>query len=198
MKSSILAIVLLSSWLISEAQLSKADTVLYLHFDKGKLSVEKKYKHGILRIYENGTLKKYERSRDVTSAKGEIAHPPDTYIFHGIKYNGSIDDFEFTGLTYDGYNGREPIEVEKESLRGVNVVKISKLEKFLQINYRERNPREYTPELNDGVRIEPVPVDPNGVLSYWNNLKHIYIIEKHPKNRKKLFITEVQRVKTIE
>ncbi len=198
MKISILIFFLLSSWFISEAQLLKADTVLYLHFDKGKLSVEKKHKHGILRVYENGTLRKYESSCDVDSAKGKIVCPPDTYIFHGIKYHGSIDDLEFTGLTYDGYNKKESLEIERKSLVVANTVKIGELEKFLQLNYKERNPKEYIPELNNGVEIVPTPPDPIGVISFWGKLKHIYIVEKHPKNRNKLFITEVLKTENVE
>jgi hypothetical protein len=198
MKTPILTILLLSSWLSSVAQLSKKDTVLSLYFDKGKHSIEKKYKYGILRIYKNDKLTKFEHSRGVNSTESQIVFPPDTYIFNSIKYYGEIDDFEFTGLTYDGYNKRESIEVESESLVVANAVKIDDLEKFLQLNYKERNPKEYIRELNNGVEIVPTPPDPLGVISYWSNLKHIYIVERHPKNSKKLFITEVLRVKTIE
>jgi len=198
MKSSILTIVLLSSWLISAAQLSKADTVLYLHFEKGTHSVETKHKHGVSRIYKNGNLTKFERSRNTNFTASNVVSPPDTYIFHGIEYNGEIHNLEFTGLTYDGYNKKESLEIERKSLVVANTVKIGELEKFLQLNYKERNPKEYIPELNNGVEIVPTPPDPIGVISFWGKLKHIYIVEKHPRNRKKLFITEVLKTENVE
>jgi hypothetical protein len=168
---------------ICYSQLAKTDTVLYLYFDKGEIYRELNYSGRITKVYANGIYSKYERDGK------SIFHPilkrnitlPDSY---------EIRAHEFEGLTKDGYDRVEPAIIKLNDLRKFPVVTLDQLNEFLKLNYKERMPWEYR---DTTYIIIPEPDDPQGALSFWVQLKHIFIVEKNLKSRTAT-ITEVRIV----
>ena len=94
-----------------------------------------------------------------------------------------MEEHEFQGRTKDGYDKIEQRIIRLKKLKSYTVVTIDQFNEFLKLNYKERKQSEFR---DTTIYIEPMPRDPQGVVSYWNQLKHIYIVEKDLKVRKQL------------
>jgi hypothetical protein len=160
-------------------QLNRTDTLLYIYFDKGNSFDESKALRSTTKVYKNGIYTKFEHDSGFHTLIKRTITPPDTYYFK---------DTSFVGCTKDGYDRMEPSIIKLKALKKFPVVTYSQLQEFLKSNYKERNRREF---MDTTIYIEPPPRDPLGVVSFWIQLKHIYIVEKDLK-KKVAIITEVK------
>ena len=167
-----------ASNLASQA-LAKEDTALYIFFDRGNKPREIRYS---VTLFDNGTFTKHERSDSIFSPElNKKILRPDSY---------SIDAFNFIGKTKDLYNRMSTIIVTLRELKQYKVVAWSDVLAFVKANYKERRVEEYAP---DEVNSSHPPRDPLGSVSFWNNIKHIYMVEVD-KKRKIATLTEVTMV----
>jgi hypothetical protein len=170
---------------ILAAQITKADTCLYVCFDKG--AAFRIIHNGRTRIYENGMYRKYESPdsgfhRDL----GRKVLPPDSYTIE----NGLGLGETFTGKSKDGYNRVPSKTISFKELRKYPVVTWFEVLAFVKANYKERRVEEYAP---DQVNTVPPPSDPQGSINFWKNIRHIYMVEKD-KKKKVATLTEVTLV----
>jgi hypothetical protein len=170
--------------------LTKSDSVLYIYFEKGNNPNIMEYKHTTVRIYKNGIYEKTEKDCGYHKILEKMVCPPPLY---------SIDIFTFIGKTIDGYNVKQFETFKRRELKKINVITINELKEFLKENYVERNPKEYIPSGlhpdNIGGSWGP---DPSGSVSYWNQLKNIYIVEPNPGRKNYYTLTEVRQKVDIE
>ncbi|MCU0367982.1 MAG: hypothetical protein MUF39_04030 [Cyclobacteriaceae bacterium] len=174
MRHVFLFLLLLSSS-TGSAQLLKTDTVLFIYFDKGEMF---ELVNPQVKLYHNNIYLKYERDSAYHTILKRKISPPDNYF---------INAYEFIGKTYDGYNRRNSVFISKKKLKGIRIVTLDELFDFLSKNYKERLPSEY---MKNNDLVVPSLGDPQGSLSFWNQIKHIYIFEP-TKRRKGALLTEV-------
>jgi hypothetical protein len=166
MKALIIGFITSAFCIGADAQISKTDTILYLYFDE----------HVHLKI---------EHKPKYHSIEKKIVDPENLYSFKGeyYLYGGHPIDF----YTVNKVNARS---INKSELKKINVATIDQLKSFLKENYTERKPEAYLPL--DPLSYGSFGPDPQGSASYWNQLKHIYFVEKDDSKKNKYVITEVR------
>lgn len=169
----------------SFAQISKVDTALYLYFDKGELSTSLKSVSGNIfaHSYSNGDYSKIEGDTNHELKIG--IRPPYTFYIKPL--------FSFVGMTIDGYNRIPSDTISLKESKKLKIVTYSELETFLKNAYKERNPSEY----GENTFQTPPSPDPLGQASFWNSLRHIYMVEFY-KKKKIVVLTEVKQVADVE
>jgi hypothetical protein len=166
------------------AQLSKTDTLLYLYFDKGTNPDVTNLPNGAQMLsFSNGGYFKIEHTSGFSKAENKIINPENFYSFR--------DYYLYRGypLQFRTINKANSITISCKELKKINLVEIEQLSVFLKSNYMERRPEEYLDSKE--IYTEPTPPDPLGSISYWDRLKHIYIVEIN-KKEKTATITEVR------
>ena len=172
-----LVVFLQFSFFFSNAQPTKADTVLYVLFEKGE-AFELVNKNRAKR-YSNQEYVKYERADSGFHIylERKILNPDSYYI----------GNTAFDGKTKDGYNRVPSKTIALRELRKYPVVTWEEVLAFVKTNYKERRVEEYAP---DEVNTVPPPSDPLGSINFWSNIRHVYMVEKD-KKKKVAILTEV-------
>lgn len=168
------------------AQLTTKDTILYLFFDKGKLEI-KRSGNNVMRTYSNGISYKIEHTEGYHTGENKIVNPENFYTYREPYYLYGGHPIEFHTL-----NKANSRSIKKNNLKKINVVTIDLLKSFLESSYTERKPEEYLPLGFSPSDFGSFGPDPNGSASYWNQLRHIFIVERDDKVKNKFTLTEVR------
>ncbi|MCU0367981.1 MAG: hypothetical protein MUF39_04025 [Cyclobacteriaceae bacterium] len=184
MRQVFLMVIIISTLSTGYAQVLKSDTLLYLYFDKGSSPAVTNISNGAQMLsFSNGVYFKIEHTSGFSKAENRIINPENLYSFH--------DYYLYRGypIAFRSINKASSITIPCKKLKKINVVEIEELSVFLKSNYKERRPEEYLDSKE--IYTEPTPPDPLGSISYWDRLKHIYMVEIN-KKEKTATITEVR------
>jgi hypothetical protein len=189
MKRIVLFFLFVTFSTLSFSQPNKRDTTLYLLFDKGSNPTSTNLSNGTkILSFSNGFYFKIEHTPGYSKVENKIISPEHFYSFRNYHlYRGYP-------LEFRSINKANSITISYKELKKINVVDIEQLSVFLKSNYKERRPEEYLD--SNEIYTEPTPPDPLGSISYWNKIKHIYLVEKSKKN--KATVTEVNLNIAIE
>ncbi|MFM7854251.1 MAG: hypothetical protein ACKO96_20585 [Flammeovirgaceae bacterium] len=152
------------------AQIAKGDTVVFIWFDK-KVFFSIEHKMNV-------------------NASGELIQDFYSYGSSYQLYGGYTLDFYTKGRS-------QPFFLSKKSAKKKGVLSIEQIKKFIEINYVERRPEEYLNSVKNPLHLGSFGPDPKGSASYWNDLKHIFLVLKNGSDSK-FRVVEVELAVNIE